>query len=234
MIYAMLRIKNEGRWIRRVLESIDSLCERIVILDDHSEDDTAAICRSFDKVEILESPFKGLNETRDKNFLLEKIEKIASPSDYVLAIDGDEELAEDSRSEVGFIAMAGQADVYRFQVLYLWDGPDRVRIDGVYGNFRRGSMFRHVRGMRFASSNGGGFHCGNVPGLRPAADCDARLLHWGYAYRDDRLRKFRWYNAPDKQPIPAVEDGYRHMVIGDLLPPETITKWAGPLTTRAI
>lgn len=234
MIYGMMRIKNEARWIRRVLASIEPACEKIVILDDHSEDDTVQICRTFEKVEILESPFKGLDETRDKNFLLTKMEKIASPSDYILAIDGDEELAPGGQEEITALAEAGAADAYRFQILYLWDRHDQIRIDGVYANFRRASMFRLKPGARFGSINGGGFHCGNTAGATTIADCNVRLLHFGYASREDRIRKFEWYNARDKWPIPAAEDGYRHMVIGDLLPPQTKTKWAGPLTLRQL
>ena len=234
MIYGMMRIKNEARWIHQVLTSIAEACKKIIILDDHSTDNTVDICRNFPNAIVLETPFKSLDETRDKNFLLTKMERIANPNDYILAIDGDEEAEPGSQEEIRNLAQAGRDDAYRFQILYLWDTPNQVRVDGVYSDFRRASMFKLKLGARFGSVNGGGFHCGNTAGARTIADCTVRLRHYGYMNKEDRIRKYEWYNAKDKWPIPPIEDGYRHMVIGDLLPAKTKTKWAGPLTLKPI
>jgi glycosyltransferase involved in cell wall biosynthesis len=48
----MLRVKNEQRWIARVIESILPLCEYVYILDDHSTDGTPEICSSYDQVTV--------------------------------------------------------------------------------------------------------------------------------------------------------------------------------------
>src|ERR1039457_5852336 len=77
----MLRVKNESRWIRHVLDSMIPLCERIFILDDHSTDCTAQICRLTNEcVTVYDSPFQGLDESRDKNFLLDRIHSNISDS----------------------------------------------------------------------------------------------------------------------------------------------------------
>lgn len=232
VIVGMLRIKDEARWIERVLKSMLPACERIFILDDHSTDDTVAICKTFPQVELYPSPFKGLDETRDKNWLLELIEMSVPAGNWVVAIDGDEEIAPGSCDEIRELSRQVCADAYRFQVLYLWDSTTQIRTDGIYGKFRRASMFRLNPGRRFSSVAGGGFHCGNVPQPDLLGECGVKLLHYGYMHREDRLRKFEFYNAPDKQPIPANEDGYRHMVIGDLFPATTRTLWGGPLMLR--
>src|ERR1041385_4631023 len=104
MIYGMLRIKNEARWIERVLLSILPVCEHVFVLDDHSSDDTVAMCRSFDKVTLFESTFEGVNEVRDKNFLIERLEQHAESGDWILHIDGDEEVAPGSLSEIRSLA----------------------------------------------------------------------------------------------------------------------------------
>src|SRR4051812_33672858 len=70
---AMLRIKNEGRWIREVIESILPLCDHVFVMDDHSTDDTVEICESFPEVTVFKSPFVGINEARDKNWLYDRI-----------------------------------------------------------------------------------------------------------------------------------------------------------------
>jgi O-antigen biosynthesis protein len=233
-VYSIMRIKNEGRWIKRVVESQMPIVERMLIFDDHSTDNTREICRSFEKVTLIESPFEGLQETRDKNYLMERLEEIASPGDPVLALDGDEELAPGSCRQIEDLICRPGPDCYRFHVLYLWDRPDQIRVDRWYANFRRPSLFRFKPGARFSSGAGGGFHCGNVPYAQAVGNCDVKILHWGYMYKEDRIRKYEWYNAPDKQPIPEVENGYKHMVIGDLFPANSSFRWAGPLELRPL
>jgi glycosyltransferase involved in cell wall biosynthesis len=230
MIVGMMRIKNEARWIERVLTSMLPVCDRIFILDDHSTDETREICKRFPAVTLFDSPFEGIEETRDKNWLLEKVEQSCQAGTWVVAIDGDEEIAPGCCDEIRtLVKWAYGPDAYRFRVLYLWDTPEQIRVDGIYQRFHRGSMFKLTPGARFRSSAGGGFHCGNVPSPRSISDCGVRLLHYGYMYREDRLRKFEFYNAPDKQPIPPNEDGYRHMVIGDIFPADSRFLHAGPL-----
>lgn len=230
----MMRVKNEARWIGRVIESQLPVVDRLFIIDDHSTDGTDSICASYGAVKLIRSPFDTLDETRDKNLLLSEIEKSYPQGTWILAIDGDEEIAHGGCEEILKIQGIAGPDAYRFKVRYLWNSPDQVRVDGVYANFMRASMFRLKHGARFGSINGGGFHCGNTAGAAHIADCGVELLHYGYMEREDRIRKYEWYNAPDKQPIPPAEDGYRHMVIGDLLPASTVTKWAGPLTLRTL
>ena len=232
-IVGMLRIKDEARWIERVIRAMLPACDEILVFDDHSTDGTPGICRSIEKVTVFDSPFAGLDEARDKNWLLEKVE--AAHPEWVLHIDGDEEIEADGCEVIQALAgRDGGPDAYRFQVLYLWDRPDQIRVDRWYRDYRRPSFFRLRPGARFGSCAGGGFHCGNTAGATRMADCDVRLLHWGYMHREDRIRKYHWYNAPDKQPIPGLEDGYRHMVVGDLFPADSVFRWAGPLELKPL
>lgn len=224
----MLRLKNEARWIRAVLESAFAVCERIYVLDDHSTDHTADICQSFgERLRLYSSGFASLDEARDKNWLLDLVQ--LSGAEWVLAIDGDEVLG---KPEAVLASVAsGAADSYALRVLYLWDRPDQVRADGVYGRFWRGSLFRLRDGATFQSTpNGGNFHCGNVPqGLGQSARSEAFLLHYGYLDARDRRRKFEWYNQYD--PGNQAEDSYRHMIQGDPGGPaaELQLRHAGPL-----
>jgi glycosyltransferase involved in cell wall biosynthesis len=227
VICGMLRIRNEARWIERVLKSIIPLCERVVILDDHSTDNTTEICRSFPEVSLFPSPFKGLDEVRDKNYLLHKVADVRPQ--WVLHIDGDEELEPNGQEIIRRTVEAAEHQFYRLPVIYLWDSPDQMRVDGVYGNYKRASLFRPVNGSRFESPGKAGFHCGNVPApiVGAAGICKARLLHYGYLNRSDRVKKYEWYNETD--PKNSREDRYRHIVIGDVFPPESEFKHAGPL-----
>jgi glycosyltransferase involved in cell wall biosynthesis len=236
VIVGMMRIKSEQRWIARVLESMLPVCEKIFILDDHSEDHTVEICRSFPQVQLWESPFEGVQETRDKNYLLEKVEAEVPGGSWVVCIDGDEQLADGAETHIRKMTQTAPArlNVFKFRVVYLWDSEAQYRADGIYADFYRTSLFRLVPGQRFKSSAGGGFHCGNAPEPGGAPRTAVNILHYGYLHRADRVRKYEWYNSADKQPIPPDEDGYRHMVIGDLFPSTAKFRWGGPLKLEPV
>jgi glycosyltransferase involved in cell wall biosynthesis len=212
-----LRIKNEGEHIREVLTQALRLCRRAFVFDDHSTDDTVAISQSFgDAVTLFRSPFEGLDEARDKNFLLEKIAH--HNPEWVLWIDGDEVLENTGPGRIrAAVAQAPRAAAWYLKVAYLWDDPQQVRIDGLFGNFRRLSLFRY-RGqpsgrLRFrATGNGGNFHCGNVPDglVGEHRDLDIRLKHYGYLTKEQRVRKYDFYTHID--PNNQLEDNYWHLL----------------------
>jgi len=232
MIVGMLRIKNESRWIVSVLSSLIPCCERIFVMDDHSTDDTVALCHKVAKVTVFESPFEGIQETRDKNWLLEKVAAV-KPT-WIVHIDGDEEIAAPGQEHIRRLGAntEGGPDSYRFRVRYLWDSHNQVRMDGIYSNFWRGSMFRYRPDVQFRSNSGGGFHCGNTPEPRWLERAPVDILHYGYMHKEDRLRKFDWYNKID--PNNRAEDCYKHMVIGDSFPKDSKFLHAGPLHLESI
>lgn len=240
--HAILRIKNEARWIKEVVRALQPLCEAIHIFDDHSTDDTAEICDKLGAgVMVYRSPFTGLDESRDKDFLLQRvIETIpadqfgADSQHFVCCIDGDEVLAPGHQTILReTVARGGFA--WRLRVVYLWDSPQQWRADGVYANFCRPSVFRLInprfRFQKTPFGNGANFHCSSIPQemLHHGAVCDAVLLHLGYMYREDRVRKYEWYNLID--PHNEGEDCYRHIVQGDIpqVPADARLKHAGPM-----
>ncbi len=232
MIVGMLRVRNEARWIADVLGSIRSLCSQTVVFDDHSDDDTPEICHRTGAL-VLRSQFAGLDEARDKNHLLGYV--MGLRPDWILHIDGDEALkAGDAR--IITEAVKRPAPLwYSLRVLYLWDRTDQVRTDGVYGQYRRPSLFRALPGLRFRpTTHGGNFHCGNVPrSIRgQCGNLSAALLHYGYMDRADRIRKYEWYRQQD--PNSATEDHYRHLVIGDVFPPKSRFQYGGPLVLESL
>ena len=228
-----MRCKNEARWIKRSIESILPLCNAgIAVFDDHSNDGTPDIVMTIPGVAMMHSPFAGTNEARDKNFLLAAM----APCDWIVAIDGDEEIESYNFINLAAAMQTSKADSLSLPIWYLWDREDQMRVDGVYGNFHRESVFRPRPGARFHEGPAPNFHCGNVPPLlRERREIvNAPLLHYGYMERDDRLRKYSWYNAKD--PDNHSEDCYRHMVQGDIVevPADAVLKHGGPLKLRRI
>jgi glycosyltransferase involved in cell wall biosynthesis len=234
-VWGMLRVKNEERWIERVIRSIQPVCDRIFVLDDHSDDGTPEICESLGCV-VYRSGFEGIHEARDKDFLLRKVwEQGAAAGDYCLMVDGDEALHQADTPALGDAMKLGWP-CCSMHIVYLWDREDQVRVDRWYKEFRRPSLFRLTgRHLTFARTQyGGNFHCSSAPAqlLPYITPIPVRLLHFGYLNREDRVRKYAWYNKVD--PDNAFEDHYRHMVIGDLFPAESAFKWAGPLELQPL
>lgn len=231
-IVGLMRVKNEARWIERCIRSILPACSRVIVMDDHSTDGTPEICSAIPAVEVHDSPFTGLDEARDKNWLLDQ----ARDADWILMIDGDEMLEAGGAAKLSKAAEAAAPRVkaLAFRVLYLWDTEEQYRVDGVYGRLARASMFRPGSHRFIPTGVGGNFHCGNVPlalqldSLNPGL----ALLHFGYLHKGDRIRKYHWYREQD--PNNKFEDGYRHMVIGDLFPAHSEFRHAGPLQLEAL
>lgn len=232
----MMRVRNEARWIERAIRSLLPLCEQVFIFDDHSTDATPEIANSFDESIVYESPFgtdkKDFSETRDKDYLLSKITASGIRPDYVICIDGDEELAPGGQEKIRGITKRGKLVSASFKILYLWNDPHLVRVDGIYRDNMRPSMFKYdTRSLTFKSlyTSGTSLHCTNVPSGHVAytQQTDVSLLHWGYFDRDLRVKKYKFYN--DIDPENALEDRYRHCVIGDLYPPNVHFLHGGPL-----
>lgn len=252
-IFGMLRIKNESRWIVRVLRSILPLCERIFILDDCSTDGTPELCEKVSRrITVMRSEFHGLDESRDRQYLLERVMNCVSDVHlrgderspcWALAIDGDEVLDREGPAAIGKALADTKEHAFKLPVLYLWDtdmslfdtpGQRQVRVDGVYRNFARPSLFRLFnRAFTFQPTPfSGNSHCSTIPQplLHHARESiEIPLWHLGYNDKADRLRKFRRYNKLD--PNNESEDCYRHIVQGDLssVPEHQILKHAGPL-----
>ncbi len=232
-IIGALRVKNESRWLARVLESIEPLCDDCFVFDDHSEDTTPQIASEFG-ANVLLSPFQGLDEARDKDFLLDHV-RAAYPNCWVLMIDGDEVLEPGGAEKIRESIESGRSQCYSLKVKYIWDRPDQWRTDGIYARFARPSLFHALPGVKFARTRAGGnFHCSNAPVrlMNNSQPSGASLLHYGYFDQAERIRKFHWYNAAD--PNNPVEDGYRHMVIGDLFPAGSVFRHGGPLKLEAL
>ncbi len=232
-LLGLMRCKNEGRWIESAVASLFPLCDEVLLLDDGSTDDTRELAAKAGAL-VFPTPFEGLDESRDKDHLLALA--LQRKADWCFFLDGDEILEPGSAETIRALT-AGPYDSYTFRFVYLWDRPDQQRVDGVYANMWRQSMFRLKPGQRFMRTKfGGNFHCGSVPQslLGTGVKCQVRIFHLGYMLREDRIRKYEWYRKMD--PNNATEDFYRHVAQGDLpeIPATARLKHAGPLELRPL
>lgn len=244
-IIAALRVKNEGRWLREVLESI-KWCSEIYLMDDHSTDDTREIASEYG-ANVLTSPFNTFDESRDKEWLVGNISKHYGIGNWVLMIDGDEVLEPGGEKKIrDTIANRAGATAFAPQIKYLWNSREQYRVDGVYRLFYRPSLFMMLSNYTFRRSGANGnLHPGCVPAVNRLGfrRCAASLLHLGYMDREDRIRKWKYYNAMDPinvnegyDPAHPERGSYSHIVQGDIpeVPASAVLKHGGPLQLRAL
>lgn len=237
-IVGMLRVRDEARWIERVVKAIQPICSNVYILDDHSTDATALICSDIGCV-VIPSPFEELNESGEMQFLFERA-MVLSP-DWIISIDGDEELEQGGVEKVRDAIESASLDVSYFtlKIVYLWDRADQVRVDGVYGDFRRKRIFKPQPGAAFlGNGTKHNLHCGGAGNIKNLSGrweaLDVNLLHYGYLHKEDRMRKYLWHQQVE--PNNLAEDGFRHIVQGDVpeVPASMILKHAGPLAFKSL
>jgi len=237
----MIRCRNEERWIEEVIQSTFQLCEHVFVLDDHSTDRTAAFARRLgrhngDRVTVFESPFEGLNESRDKNWLYDQIIRLCAP-EWILCLDGDEVLEGPAGDAIRKeIAAFPHVNSWALKIEFLWNARNIVRTDRIYGDFWRPSLFRALhedptkpdsrtllQEFRFQSTPFGrhvnsdkpNLHCSSVPQrlIHGFKRIPARLKHYGYMEREWRVGKLDYYTSIDWKN--DAEDWYRHMCQGD-------------------
>lgn len=206
----MMCVRDEEKWISRAIQSLTPVCDRVYVLDDHSIDRTVEIASRIPAVTLLHSPFTDRDEARDKTLLLNEIVdgesqsvKVGTKSpDWVIYIDGDEELASQDRDKLLSTLTHGVND-YCAQVLYLWDDEQTVRVDSHYLRVFRPTIFRLIQRGMIYQNHSGKIHSTGVPreigysSRRVHEPEPVRLLHYGYMEKAVREEKFERYMKID-------------------------------------
>lgn len=86
-IVGIVLVRNEDRFVRRVVENISSFCDRIILADNASTDDTANILRQWADHDPVHREYHRLESPTESHDLLAGL---AGTSTWVFAVDGDE------------------------------------------------------------------------------------------------------------------------------------------------
>jgi len=218
-VVAMYRVKNAAAYFEESLNSVAPLVDEIIVLDDGSQDGTYEIARNHSKVVKLEHQKLSLNEARDRDQLLHWAQE-RNP-DWILVIDGDEVLS-DGWTEKNFQRLIHpinpmiQAYIFRYSTF--WNFKDYTRGDNVWKGMQNIRLFRNLPETHIISDHPVGFHCNSTPPIPPEnvffAPVSMRIKHYGYLDKEDRERKFKWYETVDTQKnVRAIgANNYKHLV----------------------
>ena len=133
-VVAGLTTKDEDWIIDKTLKSLSQYCNKIVVYDDGSTDDTEKICRSYDNViwEVRPKHDPLIREEAKQRLELINILKRYDP-DYSLLLDADEI---PTPSIVDFINNIDEdVSLWRTRMINLWEDESKYRVDSYQTKF---------------------------------------------------------------------------------------------------
>lgn len=200
LIGAMLVRNEEGRYLERVLEQMKQVCDKIVVVDDASTDDTPIICRSYGAVVYqADKPCWGTDELILRKWLWGEACDASKPGDWILCLDADEtfdkpELLRDYIKK----ADAAGCNSLAFALYDMWD--ETHYRDDYYWRGHNGAWpfcVKYEDIDYFWKETP--LHCGRFPmnAINKIASCPIRIQHWGWARPEDRQEKYERYMKSD-------------------------------------
>lgn len=202
-IVALCRVKNGGEIFRKCLLKVSSMVDEVLVFDDNSTDNTADIAKKFANVVYYKSEWTTLDEARDRQWMLEKAREMKA--DWCWIFDHDEMPSDRLARDLRYIIenASPEKDLLCFKRDEYWDNDKQVRVDGVWGTFWQGRLFRLRKQFAVISNATKGdanFHCsahGPIP-IQCIEYLPYTIWHYGNMTVQERLRKYLWYTKSDK------------------------------------
>lgn len=196
-------VKNEeGRYLEEVLKHAVKYIDNAVIINDASTDRTEEICKNI----LKDIPHRIItNETSlfSKEYKLRRQqwdETIKTDPDWILSLDADEIFEDRIITQIKELTKNKHVDAYLFRLYDMWN-ENYYREDMYWNAHKRYTTFliRYQPRFkyRFTKTNQ---HCGRFPNNinnLPSAKSEIRLKHFGWARKEDRLKKYNRYMELD-------------------------------------
>lgn len=177
-------VKNESLYIKKCLESVKDLVDNMFIVDTGSTDSTKEICKQYTQ-NVYD--FKWNDNFSDaRNCALSKVGK---EYNWVLRLDGDEELPATQLTNVYNTIENGQADVFIFPITNILQIKPFKSILS-----KTARLFRNVEGIKFT----GIVHEEIDESVKKLnlkiTNFNGHILHYGYLKNANTLDdKFKFY-----------------------------------------
>lgn len=201
-IVGACRVKDGAEHIGRMLERVSEFADEIVVLVSKlTTDNTKEICSKYPKVVLLEDDNDDGEhvEVDSRNRLLEMA--YSRHPDWIWNCDHDEVPSKFLVKNVHKLTNPNNPEImlWTFPIIQLWNTESQQRMDGVWGRFWQGRMFRALPGLKIESDKK--IHCGSHP-IFPAENCGTSLYkisHYGNVDPKYRKSKYDRYTQIDKE-----------------------------------
>ena len=214
MIVGAVLARNEAdRYLRRCLTNMLDLCDKVLLLDDHSTDSTPHLARELG-VQVRErkdpagawwSEQRASRESVAREELWTWASSQCGIDDWCFIWDADHEVMGLTRQDLSYLTTRDAAvTAWACPLLDLWNDETTHRTDGWWGlgpispRIWLAKAWPHGLGVKGVWP-AGGLHVGHVPpnfqyvaGLMPPG---VFIKHYGYLKKEDRIAKHRRYLA---------------------------------------
>jgi glycosyltransferase involved in cell wall biosynthesis len=204
MLIGAMLVRNEaGRYLERVLEQMRLICDKLIVLDDCSTDDTPEICRAYGaEVFYSDRSYWGTNELRQRKFLWELATHEAKDGDWILCLDADE-IIPSINLLLEKIKQAEQlgCDGLGFNLYDMWD-ENHYRDDALWNAHTRDWVmcvrYDPKKDYRWRQTK---LHCGRFPvnACNKVGSTGLAIQHWGWSRPEDRKAKYLRYMRADPE-----------------------------------
>lgn len=195
---------DPSRYLRRVIQGAMSWSDMVLVLDDHSTDETPAICREEGAwvIEREDAPPAWGNEAPARKELWDLAVE-AADSGWLLILDADMTLSADPRP----LMMTQELNSWAFPLYDLWDGEETYRADAPWQGHVTPRIWMvcpsRVPENWVADWPKRGIHCGHLPHNWPAVCGTAPegywLNHYAYVKPEHRQAKHEQYMSKAEQ-----------------------------------
>ena len=133
-VIAGITTKDEDWIIEKPLNALTNFCEKIIVYDDGSTDDTEKICRSYNKVEWHVRPKHNPLDREEAKQRLELVNILDTyEPEYILLLDADEV---PTPSIVDFLeSIDTSIGLWKSRMINLWDNDTMYRVDGYVNRY---------------------------------------------------------------------------------------------------
>lgn len=213
-IVSACRVKNGAPWMDKTLARESEFADEIVILvDQATTDNTEEICRKYPKVVLLEReephPY---DEAASRQRVLDMA--ASRHPDWIRCFDHDEIIEEAAiarRDELTDPPDPG-VNLWIQPIVQLWNDNNTQRVDGLWGNFYQGRMFRNLPNQSIENA-AAKVHSGSTPFFPPDSHGFSylKIAHYGNVDSTYRKQKYDWYTKTDTQKnLDIVLGGHKH------------------------
>lgn len=181
-ISAVIITYNEGEYIGRCLKSITEVADEIIIVDSYSTDKTKEICLAHG-VKFIEHPFEGFRD--QKNYAM-----MQASYDYILSLDGDEELSPQLEKSILSVKNDLRYDGYKFN-----------RLNSFCGKWIYHTSLSPERKIRLFNRNKAKWVGYNVhetiklDNPKKVKTLKGNLIHWLYNTHEESIEKMNKYTT---------------------------------------